>query len=114
MPVKKITASLSYQTLFTVPKHHVGKITGIVCTNKTASSIPVVVIIEDFFTPDASAGVASPSALSQGVTRMVVGAGLTGSLSERELRDTRCLGVVKAICDATDTGFHINAYYHIE
>jgi len=114
MPVKKITASTSYQDLFEVPLHHVGKITSILMTNKTPTSVDVMCTIEDHFTPDASAGVPSPTATSQEVARMVVGAGLTGSLGKEELEDVRCLGTVKAICDATQTQFFIDVAYHIE
>ncbi|MFA5186388.1 MAG: hypothetical protein WC551_07935 [Patescibacteria group bacterium] len=114
MAVKKITASESYQTLFTVPKHEVGKISSVVVTNKTPTSVPVMVIIEDFFTPDASVGVTSPTATSQEVCRLVVGAGLTGSLGEQELKDIRCFGTVKAICDGTQSACYIDTYYNCE
>lgn len=113
-PVKKISASTSYQTLFEVPKHHVGKITSLVNTNKTPTSVDVMSTIEDFFTPDASVGETSPSETSQEVARMLVGAGLTGSLGKEELEDIRCLGTVKAICDGTQANFFINCAYHIE
>jgi len=68
MAVKKITASIAYQDLFEVPEHKVGVIDGLIMVNRTNSS--VMVTLEDHFTPDASAGVASPSAVSQEVARI--------------------------------------------
>lgn len=113
MPVKKITASASYQTLFAIPKHEVGKISAVVVTNKSPTSVPVMVIIEDHFTPDASAGVTSPTATSQEVCRLVANAGVT-ALGQQELKDIRCFGTAKAICDGTEAECYINVFYDCE
>lgn len=113
MPVKKITASISYQTIFDTPEHKIGKISSIQMVNKSATSIDVMATFEDFFTPDASHGTASPSATSQEAARLLVGAGLQGTLGEEELKDVRVLDELKAICDATDTGVHISVFYDL-
>jgi len=114
MSVKKITASTAYQTLFDTPQHHVGKVSSVMMTNKTPTSVDVMLIIEDFFTPSVSEGVASPSETSQEVTRLMVGAGLTGGLSKEDLEDIRTFGTVKAICDGTETACYIDVAYHID
>jgi hypothetical protein len=114
MPQKVLSASTAYQTFFATPKHEVGKLTSLIVTNKTPTSVPVMVTLEDFFTPDASEGVASPTATSQEVTRMLVGAGLTGSLSKEELADIRVLGTCKMICDGDQSACYVDAAWHFE
>lgn len=114
MSQKVLTASASYQTFFDTPKHQVGKLTSLLMTNKTPTSVPVMAIIEDHFTPDASVGVTSPTATSQEVTRILVGAGLQGSLSREELADIRILGTCKVICDGTQSQCFIDAAWHFE
>jgi len=79
--------------------------------NRTNTS--VMVTLEDHFTPDASAGVASPTATSQEVARVQHALG-TFSYDERLLGKTRCLGTVKAICNATESECFVNVIYHIE
>jgi len=98
--------------LFTTPKHVKGKITALNVDNQGASSHTI--ILTDTFTPDASAGVASPTVQIKQRFQTTLVKGVVFSADENSLRDIECLGAVHAVGDTLDSGCVIIANYHFE
>jgi hypothetical protein len=109
----RVVSDLSGQAvLFTTPKHVKGKITALNIDNQGASSHTI--ILTDTFTPDASAGVASPTAQLKTRLQVTLVKGEVFSADEQSLRDIECLGVVGAVGDTLDSGCVIIANFHFE
>jgi len=109
MPSANVTANTSAQTLFSVPKQKLGKITKIEIDNATGN--PVTVTIQDVYTPDASVGNSSPT--EQTETKKVITVAANGHYESRDL-DLDIIGTAKAVASATDTSVNISVIYHYE
>lgn len=112
MSTAQVTSNTSAQTLFTVPEHQKAKITSINVDNQGSASRTIK--IQDIFTPDESNGDSSPSEQTKLRQQLTVGAGLTASVSEEELKDVECLGVAKALGSAIDSSCVVVVSYHLE
>jgi hypothetical protein len=112
MPTARVTANTTAQTLFTTPKHVVGRITAIDIDNQSGASRTIR--IQDIFTPDPSVGVSSPSEQTIERFQATVENTKTLSVDEDALKDIRILGVAKAIADGVSTGCVIIVNYHFE
>ena len=113
MSTTKFTADTATNTILTVPKHNVGKISSMVMDNQTTAL--VTVHLERVFNPDASIGVTSPAHnTTEEVAYLTVGAGLTGSLEKEEVEHIRGFGKVQAICDGTWATCRVVVGYRLE
>jgi len=112
MATKRVTANTAAQELFNTPEHSKGKLTSLEVDNQGAAARTVR--LQDVFTPDASAGVSSPTEQTVERKQVTVGAGLTASVPKEELEDLEFLGSCRAIASAIDASCVIIAGYHFE
>jgi hypothetical protein len=112
MPTAQVTANVTAQTLFTTPKHKKGKLTSLIVDNQ--SEAKKTIMIQDVFTPDATAKVSSPSQQTKTRVQLTVDAGLTATLDELSLRDVEFLGTAQAVANATDAACVITVVYRFE
>ena len=110
MSTVRATADTTPVTLFSVPKIAKGKLTSVKVDNQGAAA--VTVRLRDRFVPDASAGVPSPVEQIIDRVQLTVGAGLTGTLSSEELKDTQILGTCETVANVTDAATVIIVSYH--
>lgn len=109
----RVVSNLSGQALlFTTPKHVKGKITALNVDNQGASSHTI--ILTDTFTPDASAGVTTPTVQIKQRFQTTLVKGVTFSADENSLKDIECLGAVYSLGDTLDSGCVVIANYHFE
>jgi len=109
MPVKKVTANTTAQTITTVEKHKKCKITAINVDNQHSADLTLTLL--DTFTPDSSHGVSSPSAKEIEKWVQTVGTGTTASFDKNELEGLECLGTVKMKASDTSTSCVIVVHY---
>jgi len=109
MPVKKVTANTTAQTITTVEKHKKCKITAINVDNQHTADLTLTLL--DTFTPDSSHGVSSPSAKEIEKWVQTVGTGKTASFDKNELESLECLGTVKMKASDTSTSCVIVVHY---
>jgi len=112
MPTARVTANTTAQTLWTTPKHHKGKLKALNIDNQ--STVALTIRIQDVFTPDPSAGVATPTQQTIERVQITVAAGASVSLSEDSLVDAEFLGVVSAIANDIQAACVIIAIYEFE
>jgi hypothetical protein len=112
MPTVKVNANTTPQTLFTTPKHEKGKLVSIIVDNQ--STTKKTITIQDVFTPDPTAGNASPTTQTIDRVQLTVDAGLTETLDKSSLEDVEFLGTAQAVADSADTACVIIVVYNFE
>lgn len=109
----RVVSNLSGQALlFTTPEHVKGKITALNVDQQGASTRQIR--ITDTFTPDASAGVATPTVQIKTRLQVTLAVGTVFTADEKSLKDIECLGAVHSVGDALDSGCVIITNYHFE
>lgn len=97
MPVARVTAHTEPQVLFATPKVKKAKLSSIKIDNRSPALR--IIRIQDFFTPDPSAGAPAPTPQTLEKLQFGVPAGTTLDISENELKDIEILGVCRAVAD---------------
>lgn len=110
MPTKTIGLFNTGRTLFTTPKHAVGKLTSLLIDSRDAAS---VVTINDQFSGDVTNGVASPTVQSGVLFQRTVFSGQQVVLEKQMLEDIRTFGIVNAYASAS-RDIVLVANYHFE
>lgn len=102
---------LSGQQIFDTPELVKGKISAVNIYNGTGLH---VITIEDVFTPDASNGVPSPSAITKTRLKVSANSGQTYGIDRLYLEDIECLGAVNLIGDVADSSCLVSVNYHFD
>ena len=113
MPSKVVTSSTTAQTAAAAVRTGVHVPTSMTINND-AGAADRTIRLQDVFTPDVSNGTASPTeqTVDRGRWDVLMGAMLV--LGEEDLKGIKCLGALKVIGDAVDTGCHITVGYKTE
>ena len=111
MPTSVVTANTTAQTAFTVPTNKIGRITFIEVDNRHTADITIT--IQDTFTPTATVGNPSPSAVTVTRKKLTVRAG-TDIAWDDETESIEILGTCKVLASVTSTDCDITIGYKLE
>lgn len=112
MPTKKIGLFNTGQTLFTVGKHDVGRISSISIDPKVVASGDQQITIVDQYSGDVTAGVTAPTVNSAVVFTRTVYSGVQVTVDHNMLDDIRTFGIVSAYkSTSTDVVMVVNYHY---
>jgi len=111
MPTKTIqNIGTAGATLFTTPKHVVGKVTSVNIDNKGAE---VTITMQDMFSGDVSNGVSAPTANSGVLLQVTLLSGESLHLTKDSLEDIRTFGIVNAY-GSVSGNYTMTVAYHFE
>lgn len=110
MPTKKIGIYNTGQTLFSTPRHVVGKIDHILIDNRDTQN---TIILQDMFSSDVTKKVASPIISSNVLVQVTVNSGQTISIDASSLKGIRTFGIVNAY-GSTSADCVLVVGYHYE
>lgn len=113
MPSQRVTANTTAQQVAAAIRNARYKITSLTIDNKAGGGDRQITI-QDIFTPDVTAGVASPTA--KAITRYTetVLQGDVVTLGEEDLKGIKCVGAIKVISDVIDASCYITVGYEID
>lgn len=113
MATTRVVSDVSGQAiLFQTPENLKGKITSLNIDQQGASTRTI--LVTDTFTPDASAGNATPTAQIKTLLQVTLVQGTVFSADKNSLKDLEGFGDVYAVGDELDSGCVIIAGYHYE
>lgn len=112
MATATCAANTAAQSLFTVDKVHIGKVTGITVDNQSGALRTIQ--FKDVFTPDPSVGTTSPTQQTIVRKQISVGTLLTATLEGDDLKDVDIIGNLQAVADAISAACVITVSYHEE
>lgn len=113
MPSLIVTASTTAQEVAADVRNGVHVPTSVAIDNDGGSAARTI-RVQDVFTPDVTNGTASPVETTVDRGRWDVPQGDSLVLSEQDLKGIKCLGALKVIGDAVDTGCYISVGYKTE
>ena len=113
MPSNVVTADTTAQVVAKAVKNAWHKVTSMTIDNINGSGDHTV-RVQDEFTPDISAGVASPVLTDVDRWKSIVAAGERLVLDERDMKGVRCLGNLQIIAEAIDANCIISVGYEDE